>query len=354
MTTRPRLTPAMADVRRAVRESLSEAFPDARARVTRDPSCGQPGGWVVPSDAPLVLVGLSGGPDSLGLAAALAFEAPKCGIRAGAVIVDHALQPDSGDVAERAETTARALGLAPVVTQQVTVRTSAGGPESDARDARYAAFEDVARETGAKAVVLGHTRDDQAETVLLGLARGSGARSVMGMRPVTHRGHLLVLRPLLDVARETVAQSCADLGLDPWSDPHNSDSRFARVRVRTSVLPVLESEIGPGVAEALARTASQLALDADALDAIAANALMLARRAGELDTLTLAGLHPSIRRRTIRLWLLEAGGNEVTSNHVAAVDDLVMKWSGQDGIDIPGMRVVRRDGRLAVDQNSAK
>ena len=353
MTMRPRLTPAMADVRRAVRLSLFAAFPDARSRVTRDPSCGHPGGWVVPADAPLVLVALSGGPDSLGIAAALAFEAPKCGVVAGAVIVDHALQPGSEVVAERAATTARSLGLSPVVTKRVTVHASAAGPESAARDARYAALSDVANETGASAVMLGHTRDDQAETVLLGLARGSGLRSVMGMRPVSHRAQLLLLRPLLEVARETVATSCADLGLEPWVDPHNSDERFARVRVRTTVLPVLEREIGPGVAEALARTASQMAMDADALDVLSSNALMLARRAAELDTLTLAGLHPAIRRRAIRLWLLEAGAGEVTTTHVDSVDDLVTHWSGQAGVDVPRLRVTRRDGRLVIDRNGA-
>ena len=348
MTTRPRLTPAMADARRAVRECLAVAIPDARARVTRDPSCGAPGGWVVPADAPLVLVALSGGPDSLGLAAALAFEAAKCGVRAGAVIVDHALQPDSIEVAANAAVQARALGLAPVVVERVTVHDSGAGPEADAREARYAALDRVARDTKARAVLLGHTRDDQAETVLLGLARGSGARSVAGMRAITQRDELLILRPLLDVARETVAQSCVDQGLTPWLDPHNTDVRYARVRVRAAVLPVLESELGPGVAEALARTASQLADDADALDAFAANALMLARRAETLDVVTLAGLHAAVRGRVIKVWLSESASATLTASHVEAVDALVTRWSGQDGVDVPGLRVSRHDGRLVA------
>ena len=338
----------MADVRRAVRESLASAFPDARARVTRDPSCGAPGGWVAPADAPLVLVALSGGPDSLGLAAALAFEAAKCGVKAGAVIVDHALQLDSADVAERAAAAARSLGLSPVVVERVIVTESGAGPEADARDARYAAFERVANQTDARAVLLGHTLDDQAETVLLGLARGSGARSIAGMRAMTQRGSLLILRPLLNVPRETVSQSCADQELDPWSDPHNSDASFARVRVRTLVLPVLEREMGPGVAAALARTASQLAVDADALDALAMNARMLANRASALDVVTLRGLHPAVRSRTIRLWMTDLGADNLTSTHVDAVDALVTDWSGQDGVDVPGLRVSRVNGRLVA------
>jgi len=348
MTKRPRLTPAMADVRRAVRESLVSAFPDARARVTRDPSCGAPGGWVAPADAPLVLVALSGGPDSLGLTAALAFEATKCGVRAGAVIIDHGLQSDSAAVAQRAADHARSLELAPVLVERVSVADTGAGPEADARDARYAAFDRVAREVGALAVLLGHTLDDQAETVLLGLARGSGARSVSGMRMLSQRGELLVLRPLLNVARETVAQSCVDMDLVPWIDPHNSDTRYARVRVRTEVLPVLEREMGPGVAEALARTASQLALDSDALDALASNARMLARRASALDVVTLLGLHPAVRTRAIRLWLADLGSRELTSTHIDAVDALIADWSGQGGVDVPGLRVSREDGRLVA------
>jgi tRNA(Ile)-lysidine synthase len=238
------------------------------------------------------------------------------------------------------------LGLAPVVVERVTVAESGAGPEADAREARYSAFDRAAREAGALAVLLGHTLDDQAETVLLGLARGSGARSIAGMRAVSNRSNLLILRPLLDVPRETVAQSCADMQLDPWIDPHNSDARFSRVRVRTEVLPVLEREIGPGVAEALARTASQLAVDSDALDALASNARMLARRASALDVVTLQGLHAAVRTRAIRLWLVDQGAGELTSTHIDAVDALVTDWSGQEGVDVPGLRVRRADGRL--------
>ena len=161
---RPRLTPAIADLRRAVRTSL------APLRV-------EP---VETSPTALVLVALSGGPDSLALAAATAFEAPRAGLLAGAVIVDHGLQPGSVDAAARAAQQAADLGLAPVIIAEVTVGTD-GGPESAARTARYAALEEAARDSGAAAILLGHTLDDQAETVLLGLASGSGPTSLQGM-----------------------------------------------------------------------------------------------------------------------------------------------------------------------------
>lgn len=339
----------MADVRRAIRDGLSMAIPDARARVTRDPSCGKPGGWVVPADAPRVLVAFSGGPDSLGLAAALAFEAAKCGVRAGAVIVDHGLQPGSAEVAARAAEQARALGLDPIFVERVTVISSATGPEADARAARYSALTQVAARTGAVAVLLGHTLDDQAETVLLGLARGSGARSLAGMRPVTERDGILLVRPLLGVRRETVAQSCSDQQLAPWIDPHNSDTGYARVRARNIALPVLERELGPGVAEALARTASQLSDDADVLNSLAAKALAEAQtEAGHLTVDTLVAHPPAIRRRVIQSWLQESGLSDLTATHIEAVDDLVTNWSGQAGADVPGARVTRNDGELVA------
>ncbi|GMA95380.1 hypothetical protein GCM10025881_22040 [Pseudolysinimonas kribbensis] len=208
--------------------------------------------------------GAERGPDSLALAAAVAFEAPRAGVAAGAVVVDHGLQTGSARVAERAALQARDLGLDPVTVVRVEVG-AAGGPEAAARDARYAALEQAARAAGADAVLLGHTLDDQAETVLLGLARGSGAASLQGMAPMNG----LWRRPLLGIRRAQTRQACADAGLEPWHDPHNDDPGFARVRVRRNVLPVLERELGPGVAEALARTAEQLREDNEALDAFA-------------------------------------------------------------------------------------
>ncbi|KGA21163.1 hypothetical protein GM51_3320 [freshwater metagenome] len=340
----------MADVRRAVRDALDAALPGAKQSARRSPSCGAPGGWVISDDAPLVLVALSGGPDSLALAVALGFEQGKCGVRAGAVIVDHGLQEGSAKVAERAAEQARAAGLNPVVVRRVAVAPTGAGPESDARTARYAAFTEVARETQAAAVLVGHTLDDQAETVLLGLGRGSGARSLAGMRAVTERGALLIVRPLLAVRRDIVHQSLTDQGIEPWADPHNADVAYARVRARTLVLPVLEKELGPGVAEALARTATQLTDDADYLDALAADSLQSAvASAGTLSTEILAPLHPAVRVRCLRLWLSgQLNLAQLSAAHLASVDELVTAWHGQSAVDIPGGVVERLDGALEI------
>ncbi|WP_460447494.1 tRNA lysidine(34) synthetase TilS, partial [Angustibacter aerolatus] len=199
----------------------------------------------------LVLVAVSGGPDSLALAAATAFVAPRAGLRAGAVLVDHGLQHGSAEVVAAAAATCTALGLAPVRVETVGVAADGSGPEAAARTARYVALERVADQLGAGAVLLGHTLDDQVETVLLGLARGSGTRSLAGMP--ARRG--VLRRPLLDVGRDVTHAACAALGLTPWLDPHNADPRFARSRAR-ALLADAEPRLGPGLAAALARTAA--------------------------------------------------------------------------------------------------
>ena len=326
MPDRPRLTPPIADVRRAVRAALDGLPPDS-----------------------LVLVALSGGPDSLALAAAIAFEAPRAGLRAGAVIVDHGLQSGSADVAARAAQQATGLGLAPVRVERVSVGAGPGpdgGPEAAARAARYAALERAASELGAAAVLLAHTLDDQAETVLLGLARGSGAASLQGMAAV--RG--LWRRPLLGIRRATTVQACADAGLEPWTDPQNADPAFTRVRVRQRVLPVLEAELGPGVAEALARTAEQLREDAEALDSFAeelAEDLAEHAEAGiSLDARALLANPPALRQRLIRLAVSSEFGVAISRAQTLEVARLVTDWHGQERVDLPGVMVVRRDGRL--------
>lgn len=227
--------------------------------------------------SPLVLVGLSGGADSLALAAAAAFEAPRGRVRAGAVVVDHGLQPGSAEVAARAARQARALGLDPVLVRRVAV-PAGGGPEGAAREARYGAFARAVRETGAAAILTAHTRDDQAEQVLLALARGSGTRSLAGIPPERElAAGAAILRPFLapapGITRAITAAACDEQGLDAWRDPHNGDHAFARVRVRERALPTLERELGPGIAAALARTADLAREDADALDAAAARAV---------------------------------------------------------------------------------
>jgi len=299
----------------------------------------------------LVLVACSGGADSLALAAAVAFEAPRAALCAGAVIVDHDLQEGSRGVAERAADQCRGLGLDPVEIVTVQVRSSGSGsgsgtgPEARARDARYGAFEDVLQRAGAVAVLLGHTRDDQAEQVLLGLARGSGARSLSGMP--ARRGPYV--RPFLGIARATTVAACAAGGLTAWVDPHNSDPAYGRVRAR-ALLPVLETELGTGAVAALARSADLLREDADALDDLATE-IRGELGPGGIEAAVLSRLPRAIRSRVWRLLALEAGCSPgaLISSHIDSLDTLVTCWRGQGPIDLPGhVRGSRTGGRVRV------
>ena len=325
MPERPRLTPAIADIRRAVREAL-------------------------PTEG-LVLVALSGGPDSLALAAATAFEAPRAGLRAGAVIVDHGLQEGSADVAARASTQATALGLDPVVIRRALVGTD-GGPEAAARTARYRELDAARVELGADAILLGHTLDDQAETVLLGLARGSGPASLAGMRDRTGA----YLRPLLGLRRETTVQFCADSGLEPWRDPQNDDDAFTRVRVRRDLLPSLRDALGPGIPEALARTAEQLREDSDALDHFAEEiAEDLAEHSEAGISLPVKGLQvqpAALRQRLIRLVVASEFHLSLSRAQTLEVARLVTDWHGQGAIHLPGIKVERQSGLLLFSANA--
>ena len=275
---------------------------------------------------------VSGGADSLALAAALAFERPG----SPALVVDHGLQPGSAEVAARAAEQCAQLGLVPHVL--TATPGGQGGPEAAARAARYALLEEAARRLEVDVVLLGHTLDDQAETVLLGLARGSGARSLAGMAGTRDPFR----RPLLGLTRATTLQACADAGLVPWADPHNDDPRFARVRVRARVLPVLEAELGPGVAAALARTAAHLREDADALDALTPD---LPEEPAVAD---LAALPAAVRSRALKRWAERLGGRGLSSAHVDALRALVEDWSGQGPVALPGgARVLRTADRLS-------
>lgn len=321
---------------------------------------------------PLVLVALSGGADSLALAAAAAAEASAAGVRAGAVVVDHGLQEGSAGVAARAAGQARGLGLEPVLVRRVDVPAGAGGPEAEARLARYEALLAAAAEFGARAVLTAHTRDDQAEQVLLALARGSGTRSIAGIPPVRLIAPgILVIRPLLDeqagVTREVTETSCAELGLEPWRDPHNLDRSYARVRVRTDALPLLEQQLGHGFAAALARSADLAREDADALDALAEQhyaAIVRVTNPGDgddgsgfggdgfdgsedrqtiLPVAALLALPAALRGRVIRLAADREFDSQLTREHTLAIASLVTAWKGQGPIHAPRI-IVRREG----------
>jgi tRNA(Ile)-lysidine synthase len=299
----------VAEIRTAVRRFLDEVRPEA------------------------VTVAVSGGADSLALAACVGRLVPG----AAAVIVDHQLQPGSAEVAARAARQCVEFGLVARV-EAVTV-AGPGGPEAAARNARYAALRPA-----CGVVLLGHTLDDQAETVLLGLGRGSGPRSIAGMRPYDPPWG----RPLLGVSRAVTRAACAEQGIEVWEDPHNADPSFTRVRLRRDVLPLLEDVLQGGVASSLARTAAQLREDCDALDSLAA------AFSGDCCAVDdIAELPVALRRRVLRSWLIDEGVPELSDSHLRRVDALVSEWRGQGGVWLPGGFVVRRaHGRLVVEPES--
>jgi len=325
--------PAVAAVRLGVRRCLS-------------------GAGLAPGD--LVLAACSGGADSLALAAALAFEAPRLGLSGGGVTVDHGLQAGSAGQAQKVAKSLAAMGLDPVECLSVTVASPGAGPEAAARAARYLALDRAASAAGAAAILLGHTMDDQAETVLLGLARGSGARSLAGMAERNGR----CLRPLLGVRRAQTRAACAALDLEPWDDPHNADPGYARARVRHRLLPFLESELGPGVTEALARTARQLRADADFLDSLAKTETeRMAPDGRGLPLDAVAAMPQAIRSRVLKHAAIAAGcpPGALTAGHVAGLDALVTGWRGQRWTDLPGgVRGQRWCGKLLFSSSNAE
>jgi tRNA(Ile)-lysidine synthase len=300
-------------------------------------------------DSGELAVGVSGGADSLALAAATSYVGQRLDMRVHGLIVDHGLQLNSAEVADTAATTLRELGLDEVTVLRVEVGTD-GGPEAAARRSRYQALR-AALPAPDALVLLGHTLDDQAETVLLGLGRGSGPRSISGMRPLDPPWG----RPFLGISRAVTVAACARLRLAPWADPHNVDPRFTRVRLRTEVLPLLEDVLNGGVAAALARTATQLREDTEALDEWAEQALAKAVPEAstgpwpELPIAAITDLPAAVRRRVLRRWLLAANVRELTDAQLRSVDELVGVWRGQGGVWLPGGLVVRRaHGRLHV------
>lgn len=327
--------PAVAAVRLAVRHSL------ARFTTPEQP----------------LLVACSGGADSVALAAATAFELQRTDRAAGFITVDHGLQPGSAERAAQVAELGYDLGFDPVLSIAVEVG-STGGPEAAARSARYAALAAAASTVAngqtngpPAAVLVGHTADDQAETVLLGLGRGSGLTSLAGMRP--QAGNLL--RPLLGLRRSETRAACEALGLPVWDDPHNADPRYRRVRVRREVLPLLDDVLGGGVVEALARTAAQLQEADDALrwwaDRMTAHAEQAAgsQPAGNLAVSPLADCPPAVMARVLKRWAESSGVPALSAVHVHALSDLVTDWHGQGPVDLPGgYRAIRRSGTLNV------
>ena len=324
------LDPSVAAVRNAVRQVLAEG-------------------------TATVLVACSGGADSLALVSACVFEGHKLGRRVVGVTVDHGLQDGSAEQADRVVAQMALLGVDETVAVHVEVAGSGGqGPEAAAREARYAVLAEVSQRWGAADVLLGHTLDDQAETVLLGLTRGSGGRSLSGMR----RSFDCYRRPLLDVTRAQTEAACRAQGLDFWTDPHNEDPRFTRSRVRHRVLPVLEEELGPGVAATLARTADQLREDSAALDEVAAAVADAVCIDGAVACAALEPHPPAVRLRVLRLAALTAGSpaSELFRTHVVALSELVPGPPGPvrgKQVQLPGHVTAYREGNLLMFRRTA-
>lgn len=331
MPERPRLTAAVADLRRAVREGLALAS-------------------IQPGES--VLLAVSGGGDSLALAAAIAFEAPRQSIRAHALIIDHGLQPGSAQIAQTALASCQALGLDGQV-RRVSVQKSGAGLEAEARAARYAELERVREELGARCIVLGHNLNDQAETVLLGLTRGSGLKSIAGMSQWDPERKLL--RPLVGIDREKIRQSLKDQGIQFWDDPHNQDPRFTRVRIR-ELLKHMEAALGPGLSSALAQTAS-IAAGAEDFLQLAANELeKMARtrstaRSQSYDVVQIAQSHPALIRQTLRAIALKLGAKNLSMSQIESMSELVTNWHGQKSIPLSGITVERVNNELVFQTN---
>jgi len=296
-----------------------------------------------------LLVGVSGGADSMALALATLLEAKSAGIEVIAIIVDHQLQEGSAEVAHNAREKLMALGFETVEVVKVDVVLS-DGMESSARRARFQAFDEAIAKYQPDYFLLAHTKNDQAESVLLGLARGSGTRSLSGIAQVNGK----FIRPLLEVDREITELACQENGITPWEDPHNSDLQYARVRVRREVLPLLESTLGPGIVSALARSASILREDADALDLLAGE-LFAGADPANLEVSELESLPKALRIRLLRLSIYAMGAPEgsLSAEHVAPVEALITNWHGQGEISLPGgVKVERISGRLSLSHQS--
>jgi tRNA(Ile)-lysidine synthase len=333
------LHPAVAAVRLAVRHDLPVIPGEDGTRWSPEVRKGG-----------CVLVACSGGADSLALLAATIFEFRRMDARVIGAVVDHGLQDDSADHTARVVAQMATLGADETASIRVHVDVSDGGLEAGAREARYAALGQLAAHFGADAVLLGHTLSDQAETVLLGLTRGSGGRSLAGMRRSFHQDGVRFSRPLLDVTRAQTEAACVAEGIEFWTDPHNSDPRFLRSRVRHDVLPVLERELGPGVAETLARTADQLRRDMESLDRQAGRVLQDVRAGHGIDAfIDIWALEPmgaAIVSRVVRLAAVEAGAlpAELFAVHVDALAGLVVGHLTGKEIQLPGHVTAWCDG----------
>lgn len=300
-------------------------------------------------------IGVSGGADSLALAIALVAECKKEKIETFGIIIDHQLQDGSDAVALATQTTLNKIGVTKSIIRKVWVELE-DGMEASARRARYQAFSDVIEEFDLDNLFLAHTQNDQAEGVLLGLARGSGSKSLSAMASVNGK----FIRPLLAITREQTVAVCEENKIEYWKDPQNDDLSFARVKVRRQILPLMEEMIGPGIVAALARSAKMLREDNLALEGYAREFLSKLESpkrdsgeldAWELDIAELGRLPLAVRSRVLREAIFRAGTTPgaLTAEHLSAVEALITNWHGQGAVSLPdGVKVSRISGRLSL------
>ena len=327
METRPRLTPAIADTRRAIRECFQAPELHGVKRV---------------------LLAVSGGADSMALALGAGFELPKLGIDVVAAVVNHNLQKGSGKVALKAQRQLEELRIEAEVID-IEVSKTNQGPEADARNARYEALEKYREELGADYILTGHNLDDQAETVLLGLTRGSGLKSIAGMKQVD--GYLV--RPLLGIEKAELQKACRDSGVDYWEDPHNQDDSFTRVRIR-KLMQRIESELGPGVNQSLSRTAAIATEVDDYLTQSAKELIESSRVEGGFSVAVLSAAHVAVRNKALQMLCFQAGASSVSYAQVQAVAALITNWHGQKPVSLSGITVERVRDQLLIRQSSLR
>ena len=317
-------TPALLELRQAVRFWFEKLEPNSK-----------------------VCIGVSGGADSLALAAAAKLESKNFSIDLVAVIVDHGLQANSAEIAEFAKQQLIKLGFQDIFVGKANVQIT-DGLEASARRARYKVFQQAIETYNPNTFLLGHTKNDQAEGVLLGLARGSGTKSLSGMQEVSG----IFVRPLLGIDRATTEIACHESNIEYWVDPHNSNQDFTRVRVRDNILPLLENDIGPGIIDALARSAKILREDAIALDEWAENVFRQVEPM-DIEISILTTLPVAVRSRVLRMAIYAAGApaGSISAAHLEPIEAFVSDWRGQGHTSLPGgVKVCRISGRLSLSK----
>ena len=283
-----------------------------------------------------VLVGCSGGADSLALAWTTLVVGKRLELKTGVIIVDHQLFAESNSVALNAKKQCEDLGIEEVIIKKVNVEQTHEGLEAAARIARYEAFENVLQETNAQVILLAHTQDDQAETVLMRLTRGSGAKSLSGMAQVSGK----YLRPFLHLRKKLVHDSLDLIGLKAWQDPANTDHQFLRVKVRHELMPKIVEVLGESAISSLDKTSQLLRLDNQALEDLAQQFFESQKdvKTTGLEISELEKLPEAIRTRVLRICAIASGVHPgpFSFEHIEAIDALVKNWHGQGNVDLPG------------------